>query len=62
MYCDPTCQTADYKPRHKYECSTFARLPTTMAFQYEADTEERFPQQVTIEGRIDCEYVDLLVL
>ncbi|KAL1937054.1 hypothetical protein VTO73DRAFT_15146, partial [Trametes versicolor] len=73
-YCDEACQRADYKPRHKLACTTFARLPTTMAFQSEADAEERFPQHpvfahahkddvgmwVTIEGRIDCKLQPLL--
>ncbi len=75
-YCDEVCQRADYALQHKLECTTFARLPTTMAFQSEADTEEQFPQHpvfahahkdgvglwVTVEGRIDCEYVETLVI
>lgn len=43
-YCDEVCQRADYALQHKLECTTFARFPTTMAFQSEADTEEQFPQ------------------
>lgn len=75
-YCDEACQRADYKPRHKLACTTFARLPTTMAFQSETDAEERFPQHpvfahahkddvgmwVTIEGRIDCKCVLTLAI
>lgn len=51
------------------ECKGFARLPNTMAFQYEPNPEERFPHHpifahahaddvgcwVTVDGRVDGE-------
>ncbi|OJT01916.1 hypothetical protein TRAPUB_7628 [Trametes pubescens] len=42
-YCDTDCQRADFRAGHKDECKGFARLPNTMAFQYEPNPEERFP-------------------
>ncbi|KAI0749344.1 hypothetical protein C8Q80DRAFT_619092 [Daedaleopsis nitida] len=44
-YCNQTCQLADFKGRHKRECSQFAAPPITTAFLTKPVANERFPQQ-----------------
>lgn len=71
-YCNEACQLSDFRARHKHECVNFVHLPIAIAFLSKPDLSDKFPRHplfahghengvgcwVTIEGRIDCSYVN----